>query len=194
MRFLLLPCLLLSALTACGAPARSSADAADPMAELEADLAARGIYPEHRPTRVTLYDVRSGVKIGLLNEATADKSDYYSKTRADSSYKVVPDLDMGALLAALEQIGYWSYSEPVAGRVRGASVMLQVERGDATDTLAYNERDSKDKIRCAVDCKEAIRAFYDAHTSYQAVENDRGVLMFLDSLEEARRSGGRAKG
>ncbi len=179
------PWILVLLLAACGgvAPKPDGATEEDPRAGLEAQLAARGVFPEERPTRVTLLDVRSGAKVGLLNEATTSKSEYYSAIRADAAYKVVSDLDMGALLHTLESLGFWENAAQTSGRVRGASVMIQVERGGTTFTLGYSNRDTAERIKVGVDCKETVRAFYDVHTSYQTVESDRGAQLFLESIE-----------
>lgn len=189
MRFLSLLPLAALVFGACSAPAArpAAAEEGDPTASLEASLAAQGVYPEELPTRVTLLDTRSGVKVGLLNEATSSKAEFYSVQRRDAAYKVVPNLDMGVLLAALEEIGFFDHARPGAERVRGATVMLQVERDGSTWTLGYNPHDPADLIRCGVECKETVRAFYNRTTAFQSVASDEGALLFLRSVQNARK-------
>ena len=179
--FLLLP------LWACAGPTGSSGSSGsgvDPRAALEQEMSSEGIYPEHRPSRVTLKDHRSGVTIGLLNEALTNTSAYYSTPRAQLVYKVIPDLDMGALLKQLEEFGFFQAAFPNEARVPGARSTVQVERAGQTFTLAYTTESDQKLVDRVINCSSAIQYVYNEHQAFQVIENPQGMQYF----EEANRN------
>ncbi len=187
---LLLPCTLLGG-PACSSDsgARSSLEGDAAQARLEAEMAARGIYPEHRATRVTLKDHRSGVTIGLLNESHTAKADYYSREARAPTYKVVPDLDMGALLKQLEEFGFFEDARPGSARVPGARVTVQVERGGQTWTLAWTSADVEtrpERVEQVRHCGQAIQAVYNVHPAFQLIDNDQGARFFEEEQQRLR--------
>ncbi len=194
MRILSLSLLLLLAACAGSTPRRAdgspAADGPDPAAQLQAELASQGIYPEYRPTRVTFVDHKSGVKVGLLNEATTEKSSYYSEMRRDAAYKVVPDLDMGVLMKQLEDFGLFQDAIPSGGRVRGARMTVQVDRGGQLYTLAYASKDAADRRQQVMDCSLAVQAIYNNHSSYQQIDNPQGAEIFREGQQVPEGSGG----
>lgn len=192
----ILPLFILLLLSACAGstPRRADLDAdqdgPDAVAQLEAELASQGIYPEHSPTRVTFVDHKSGVKVGLLNEATTDRSSYYSEARLDAAYKVVPDLDMGVLLKQLGDFGLFQDALQSDGRVRGARMTVQVDRGGRLYTLAYVAKDTADRRQQVLDCSLAIQALYNNHSAYQQIKNDQGAAIFQEGRQVPAGSGG----
>lgn len=153
-------------------------------ATLEAEAKAAGITPERLPSRVSLKDHRTGVTIGLLNESKTDQADFYSQVRSAPTYKVVPDLDMGALMAQLKDFGYFNAASSSTARVPGARITVQVERGGLTRTLAYTTESNAERVQLVQDCSTAIRAIYNLHQAYQVIDNPKGTDYFE---EEAAR-------
>ncbi len=152
--------------------------AAEREAAMLADLAAKGIYPETQPTQVTVKYHRSGTTIGLYNEANVSQSEYYTTTRTSASYKVIPNIEMGALLKALDDLGY--YQEALTGikRVAGASLSIVVRRGQDAWTLSWGPAMGTDNNELAQNCADAVRIIFDTTRAVQVVDNPSGTDFF----------------
>ena len=177
------PLLLLLAAPSCAA---TSGDYSPPQTsgQLERAAAEQGIFPELRPTRVTFVDHSSGLKIGLLNNSAVDKSDYYSQQRKTADYKVIPDLDMGALIAQFKALGFFTSASTSSRRVRGARRTIQVEQDGQYFTLAYISGGTKDQYDQALNCSLAVQSLYNAHDSYQRVDNQSGPGFFKEGKQD----------
>lgn len=147
-----------------------------------------GITAETRPTRVTFQDHRSGVVLGVLNESLARPAEYYSQPRQQLVYKVIPDLDMGALLASLDELGYFEAARPGLVRIPGARVSVVVERGGQGFTLAYTPEDEPERVELVQKCAMAVQAMYNHHQGWQILDNPEGAAYF--EREKARLPGG----
>ena len=189
MRTLLLPLLLLLPSCSSAAPGDASPEAAESrQQELESALSAEGIYPEARPSRVTFYDHRSGVRIGLINESNVDKATYYSENRADLTYKVIPDLDMGALMKQLDEFGFFEEASLSSSRIPGARTTVQADRGGSVHTLAYATGDDATRHELVQSCATAVQAMYNAHQAFQIVENPEGARYFEEAQKKLQQS------
>ena len=146
--------------------------------EMLADLANQGIYPETKPCQVTVKDHRSGVTIGLYNEAYIDQSTYYTKSRASASYKVVPNVNMGALLKSLEDQGYFEEAMTGIKKVRGAFISVVVRRGSESWTLSWGEVMGNEKKELTYASMDSVRVMFDTQLSIQVVENPDGSNFF----------------
>jgi hypothetical protein len=147
------------------------------------------IQPETSPSKVTLKDHRTGTTIGLLNESHTSKDAFYSESRRDADYKVVSDLQMGALMLQLEKNGLFREAVDGAVRVPGARTSILVNRGGRTWTLAFNTLDGADRQQLVQDCRNAVRAIYDANQSFQVVDNQKGAGFFLEEQNKLREEG-----
>ncbi|MCH2111818.1 MAG: hypothetical protein MK213_03085 [Planctomycetes bacterium] len=173
---------LLALLGGCASPATNHTSSASN--ELEAQAAKRGIFPEIRATRVTFVDHKTGSKVGLFNEALTSKAEYYSKVRNTATYKVVPNLDMGALLKQLDELDFFQKAERNSRRVRGARMTIQIERDGDFWTMAYVSGGTEDDFLRVQQCSIAVQALYNAHASYQQIDNERGVEFFQDAIDQ----------
>ena len=156
-------------------------------------LAAKGIYPEKRPTQVTVRYHRSGQTIGLYNESYVSQSDYYSQQRRSAAYKVVEDINMGALLKQLEDFGFFRKSTEGVVKRGGASVSVLVRFPDEAWTFSWGPADGADDQDFAYKCADAVRAIYNTTTSLQLIENTEGAAFFdkeADRLKNEGRRGG----
>lgn len=149
-------------------------------------MAAEGIYPESTPARVTLKDHRSGATIGLLNRAHTDSSALYSEVRTQLVYKVIPDLDMGALMKQLEQYDYFAAALRSEARVPGARTTIQVERGGQVYTMAYTPESAQEVVDRMQQCSAAIQYVYNKHQAYQVIDNQVGESYFQDANRDAK--------
>lgn len=184
---LAMPLALLLLLVACSGPgsAGPGSSSTDPQGDMEKAMASAGIYPETRPTRVTLKDHRSGVTIGLLNQSISSTSSYYSEPRAQLVYKVIPDLDMGALLKQLDEYKFFQYAQPGDGRVPGARSTVQVERGGQVYTLAYTTQSPQPDVDRVIQCSSAIQYVYNKHQAFQVIDNPQGEQYFQQANQSA---------
>ncbi len=180
---LLLPLLLLPACASSGDPPPDGGTAAT--------TEVAGVRPETRPTRVTFQDHRSGVVLGVLNESLARPSEYYSQPRQQLTYKVIPDLDMGALLQALEEIGFFTEARPGLVRIPGTRVSVVVERGSQTFTLAFTPEDDPERVEKVQLCAQAVQAMYNHHQGWQVMENPAGAAYFQQEQARLPRPGNR---
>jgi hypothetical protein len=180
MRFLALP-LLISSLFAMGACSSSPT-----------------IVPEDRPALVTLKDMRTGLDLFLANEAHTNRSDYYSQARRTADLKVVPNLDMGALMMALEDYGFFTHAQVGLRRTPGARTTLMVEVGDEKYTMSMSPEQPASEIERAINCNSAFRALFNASFSMQLIDNPEGRALFEDQqrefAEDIRRRGSNPKG
>ena len=139
--------------------------------EMLADLAKQGIYPELTPCQVTVKDHRSGVTIGLYNEAYVDQSTYYKESRQSASYKVIPNIKMGALLKSLEDQGYFEEAAEGGVRMRGSFLSVFVRRGNDKWTLNWGQVMGDENKELTYACSDSVRVVYDTHLSIQVVDN-----------------------
>ena len=169
-----------------------------------AELARRGIYPETRPCQVTVKYHNSGQTIGLYNESYVDQSDYYSQAKRSAAYKVVEDIEMGALLKQLEEFGYFKRADPGVVRRGGVTMSLLVRRGtDAwTVHLPRYVGDPEDEKRIAehrelqefaYDCADAVRAIYNTTRALQLIDNELGAEYFDKEAERIRDANARSR-
>lgn len=136
------------------------------------------ILPESSPTRVTITDHRNGTTIGLLNEAWTSSSDWYSQVRRSSTYKVVSNEEMGALLAQLDQLTFFEASRPGTSRMPGARKSVVVEKAGQAWTLAFAATDPAEHVQAVSSCGEAVRFVYNSAMAYQLVDNPGGAEFF----------------
>ncbi|PCJ53381.1 MAG: hypothetical protein COA70_08765 [Planctomycetota bacterium] len=143
-----------------------------------ADLAKRGIYPETKPTQVTVKYHRAGTTIGLYNDANVSQTDYYTTARSSATYKVIPNIEMGALLKALDDLGF--YDEGVDGikSVGGASVTVVVRRGTESHSLSWGAVMGKKNHVLTQTCANAVRVIFDTTLAVQVLDNPGGTDFF----------------
>jgi hypothetical protein len=139
--------------------------------EMLADLAEQGIYPELIPCQITVKDHRSGVTIGLYNEAYVDQSTYYKESRASASYKVVPNIKMGALLKSLEDQGYFEEAASGGVKMRGSFLSVFVRRGNEKWTLNWGQVMGDKNKELTYACSDSVRVVFDTQLSIQVVDN-----------------------
>ena len=161
---------LLSLITGCGAPILSNFE----------------IQPETSPCQITLKDHRTGATIGVLNESHTSKDAFYSESRQGATFKVVDDLQMGALLLQLEESGLFQEATKGTVRVPGARTSILVERNGQFWTLAYSTFDGEERQNLVQNCRNAVRAIYDANLSFQVVDNEKGAGFFLEEQNKLR--------
>ncbi|MCP4094304.1 MAG: hypothetical protein GY747_12730 [Planctomycetes bacterium] len=139
--------------------------------EMLADLAAKGIYPELVPCQITVKDHRSGVTIGLYNEAYVDQSTYYKESRPSASYKVIPNIKMGALLKSLDDQGYFEEAASGSVKMRGAFLSVFVRRGNEKWTLNWGQVLGDENKELTYSCSDSVRVVFDTQLSIQVVDN-----------------------
>lgn len=145
---------------------------------ISACSSAPDITPEERPTLVTLKDYRTGVDLFLANEAHTSMVEYYSEARASADLKVVPNLDMGALMMALTDYGFFDSAQPGLRRTPGARTTLLVEVGQEKYSMSMSAEDAAAAIERSINCNNAFRALYNAHFSMQLINNPDGRALF----------------
>jgi len=64
-----------------------------------------------------------------------------------------------------------------------------VNRGGRTWTLAFSTLDGMDRQKLVQDCRNAVRAIYDANQSFQVVDNQKGAGFFLEEQNKLREEG-----
>lgn len=170
------------------------AEAAERERKMFADLAKQGIFPETTPARVMIKYYNTGQTIGLYNESYVGQSEYYSQQRANADYKVIRDIDMGALLKQLDDFGYFEDATPGIIRAGGSSLTLLVQRGVDAWTVhlpRYVGRADDDaaqaaykgEMEFAYKCADAVRAIYNTTRSLQLINNDQGAAFFENEAQ-----------
>lgn len=154
--------------------------------QMLADLAKRGIYPETKPTQISVSYHRAGTTIGLYNEANMSQTDYYTTSRASAKYKVIPDIEMGALLMALDDLGFYDEAKDGISRVSGASLTVVVRKGgdeEKSYSLSWGASMGKTNNALTQNCADAVRVIFDTTRSVQVVDNPNGTDFFLDERQ-----------
>lgn len=190
--------LLLPGLTACGsAPTAAGQTAARPATdpdvldaraeeaaaqrerEFLAAMAREGVYPVEQPAQATVKYHREDMTYGLYNEAYVAQTDYYSQPRTSANYKVVDNIDMGALWKSLEDEGFFKYAQTGVVRVPGASVSVVLRRG-ATEawTLAWASTMDQTAYERTMKCANAVSAMFNATMGLQVIQNGDGADYF----------------
>ena len=159
--------------------------------EMLADLAKRGIYPENRPTQVTVKYHRAGTTIGLYNDANVSQTDYYTTARTSATYKVIPNIEMGALLKALDDLGF--YDEAVDGikSIGGASVTVVVRRGTESHSLSWGAVMGKKNNALTQTCADAVRVIFDTTLAVQVLDNPDGTDFFQSERQRIQNENAR---
>lgn len=196
---------LLAAAGACGSPApqpdpvgpasdleiavaesRAEAEAAARERELLEAMAAEGVYPVEQPAQATVKYHREDVTFGLYNEAYVAQSEYYSSARASANYKVVPNLDMGALWKALEDEDFFARAQNGIVRVPGASVSVVLRRGNESWTLAWAPTMDQAAYDATMGCARAVGALFNGTYGLQRVDNPGGADYFEQERDRLR--------
>jgi hypothetical protein len=187
-------------LTACGAtpagePSGDAADALDAKAEaaaaqrqreLLAEMARRGVFPVEEPAQATVKYHGEDMTYGLYNEAYVTQSEYYSAARTSANYKVVGNIDMGALWKSLEDEGFFAAAHPGIVRVPGASVSVVMRRGQEAWTLAWGPAMDTATHDRTLRCAGAISVLFNATMGLQVIENPDGVDFFERERDRLR--------
>jgi hypothetical protein len=207
MRIVCFLTVLAVASTGCGAPAtrtdappagiRSDAEAAvvesraeeaaiERERELLAAMASEGVYPVEQPAQATVKYHREDVTFGLYNEAYTAQSELYSEARPTANYKVVPNLDMGALWKSLEDTGFFRLAQTGIVRVPGASVTVVMRRGAESWTLAWAPTMDQARYDATMDCAKAVGALFNGTYGLQRVDNPSGADYFEQERDRLR--------
>lgn len=162
--------------------------------QMLAELAKRGIYPETKPTQVSVSYHRAGTTIGLYNEANMSQTDYYTTSRASAKYKVIPDIEMGALLKALDDLGYFDEAKDGIERVSGASLTVVVRKGGEKEksySLSWGASMGKTNNALTQNCADAVRVIFDTTRSVQVVDNPNGTDYFQNERQRIQNENAR---
>ncbi|MDA1259597.1 MAG: hypothetical protein O3A20_03140 [Planctomycetota bacterium] len=205
MRLILSLTVLAAALGACGSPgpapqpsvALTDADAAVAESRAEAAaiereqglldaMAAEGIFPVGQPAQATVKYHREDVTFGLYNEAYTAQSDLYSEARASANYKVVPNLDMGALWKSLEEAEFFKLAQSGIVRVPGASVSVVIRRGTESWTLAWAPSMDQARYDATMESARAVGALFNGTYGLQRVNNPSGADYFEQERDRLR--------
>lgn len=204
MRHVLTWSLLAVAAASCGSPAPQPApgnldDAEAAVAESRAEaaaaereqalidaMAAEGVYPVAQPAQATVKYHREDVTFGLYNVAYTEQSDYYSVSRSSANYKVVPNLDMGALWKALEEASFFRLAQPGVVRVPGASVSVVIRRGADAWTLAWAPSMDQASYDATMESARAVGALFNGTYGLQRLDNPDGSDYFERERERLR--------
>ena len=212
--------LLLPGLAACATPPPAggtpadAADAADPLtaeeglildAQAEAAAAKRerefleamareGVYPVEQPAQATVKYHQEDVLFGLYNEAYTKQSEFYTIPRTSANFKVVGNLDMGALWKSLEDTGFFQLAQKGVVRLPGASVSVVMRRGEEAWTLAWAPTMDKQRYEQTMECAKAVSALFNGTFGLQVIDNPDGVEYFEQERERLRENAQQTKG
>ncbi|MFK5956191.1 MAG: hypothetical protein QM477_07085 [Planctomycetota bacterium] len=162
--------------------------------QMLADLAKRGIYPENKPTQVSVSYHRAGTTIGLYNEANMSQSEYYTTARSSAKFKIIPNIEMGALLKALDDLGYYEEAKDGVSRVSGASLTVVVRQGGEEEksySLSWGASMGKTNNKLTQTCADAVRVIFDTTRSVQVVDNPNGTDFFQNESNRIRNENAR---
>lgn len=149
-------------------------------------MAREGVFPVEEPAQATVKYHREDMTYGLYNEAYVSQSDYYSQTRTSANYKVVDNIDMGALWKSLDDEGFFAHALPGVVRVPGATLSVVLRRGQDAWTLAWSSTMDQAAYERTRTCANAISALYNGTLGMQVIENPEGVDFFERERDRLR--------
>lgn len=149
-------------------------------------MAREGVFPVTDPAQATVKYHREDMTYGLYNEAYVAQSDYYSQPRMSANYKVVDNIDMGALWKSLDDEGFFQHALPGVVRVPGATLSVVVRRGQDAWTLAWATTMDQTAYERTRTCANAVSALYNATLGMQVIENPDGADYFERERERLR--------
>jgi len=168
--------------------ARAEAAAAERQREFLEAMAREGVYPVEEPAQATVKYHQEDVLFGLYNEAYTAQSEYYTIPRTTANYKVVDNLDMGALWKSLEQTGFFKLAQDGVVRVPGASVSVVMRRGEQAWTLAWAPTMDKQRYDQTMECAKAVSALFNGTFGLQVIDNPEGVEFFEQERARLRQN------
>ena len=158
--------------------AKAEAAAAEREREFLAAMAREGVYPVEQPAQATVKYHQEDVLFGLYNEAYTAQSEYYTIPRTSANFKVVENIDMGALWKSLEDSGFFKLAEKGIVRLPGASVSVVMRRGEEAWTLAWAPTMDKQRYDQTMACAMAVSALFNGTFGLQVIDNANGAEFF----------------
>ncbi len=156
--------------------------------EFLAEMAAQGIHPVEEPAQATVKYHGQDLTIGLYNEGYVSQSEFYSVPRSSANYKVVPNIQMGALWKALEDLGFFAAARSGIVRTPGASVSVVLRRGGDSWTLSWGPDMGTEKYDVTMESAKAVQALFNSAFGMQVVDNPDGADYFERERERLRQN------
>jgi hypothetical protein len=173
---------------------QAEADAAQREREFLAAMAREGVYPLKEPAQATVKYHQQDVLFGLYNEAYTAQSEYYTIPRTSANFKVVDNIDMGALWKSLEDSGFFKLAQKGVVRMPGASVSVVMRRGEEAWTLAWAPTMDKQRYEQTMQCANAVSALFNGTFGLQVIDNPGGVEFFEQERERLRDNANKTQG
>lgn len=174
--------------------AKAEAEAAEREREFLEAMAREGVYPVEQPAQATVKYHQEDVLFGLYNEAYTKQSEFYTIPRTSANFKVVGNLDMGALWKSLEDSGFFQLAQNGIVRLPGASVSVVMRRGEESWTLAWAPTMDKQRYEQTMECAKAVSALFNGTFGLQVIDNPDGVEYFERERERLRENAQQTKG
>lgn len=173
--------------------AKAEADAAEREREFLATMARQGVYPVEQPAQASVKYHQEDVIFGLYNEAYTAQSEFYTVPRTSANFKVVANLDMGALWKALEDSDYFKLAQPGIVRLPGATVSVVMRRGEESWTLAWAPTMDKQRYEQTMQCANAVSALFNGTFGLQVIDNPGGVEYFEKERARLRQNANKSQ-
>jgi hypothetical protein len=138
------------------------------------------------PGRVTYVQYGDRTRMTLVNEAHTDPVEAYTERRADASTKVTSNEVFAAMLGYFGEQG-WSglarsgFAPLSADGVRWA---LEVETETGVQHLAFTLDTPQDRMKAALECKQAFLEIFNLTQQSQAIDNGSGRALFDQQQQE----------
>ena len=157
-------------------------------------MAREGVYPVVQPAQATVKYHQEDVLFGLYNEAYTAQSEYYTIPRTSANFKVVDNIDMGALWKSLEDSGFFQSAQKGIVRLPGASVSVVMRRGEEAWTLAWAPTMDKQRYEQTMQCANAVSALFNGTFGLQVIDNPGGVEYFEKERARLRQNAKNTQG
>lgn len=131
--------------------------------------------------RMTLRDYRSGHQFEIAGESHTNRVEYYSHTRTEASRKVVPDEIAAALADELGRRGFEGHRKAGRAPSQGGSVLswgLEVASSAGVEHWVVGPGTERGEQLAFQEARKVFLELYNATTSWQTVENDKGRSFF----------------
>jgi len=138
------------------------------------------------PMTIKLYDYRSGLVVGLVNDSHSDRIAAYSEERSDAGIKITSDEIVSATIEFVQDKGFEQYAMRGLAPMRSDAYSKCIEVDDPSGVRYFGiSRSSSTEERVVMaNCYAGLLDVYNRVHGSQSVSNASGAGLFYDQQSQ----------